>query len=138
MTSPIIVRLATGAHRATDDAGREDLMLLPERLDQIDAWIAEGLLDGDELNAADFQIGANVRALLFSEDLAPFVEGRPAEHLARRVAPDYPGHMGRGALPAEWLQPLRDAATPEPAGPDLAVLASTTPGSWRETWPQPA
>ncbi|MEY2513767.1 MAG: glutathione S-transferase [bacterium] len=122
MTSPIIVRLATGAHRATDDAARDDLMLLPERLDQIDAWIAEGLLDGTELNAADFQIGVNVRALLFSEDLAPFVTGRPAERLARRVAPDYPGRLGP-VLPADWLQPLRDAAAAVPAGPAALVAA---------------
>jgi glutathione S-transferase len=115
MASPLIVRLATGAHRATDDAGREDIMLLPERLDQIDAWIAEGLLDGDELNAADFQIGVNVRAMLFADDLAPFIEGRPAERLARRVAPDYPGHMGP-VLPPEWLQPLRDAGGAVPTG----------------------
>jgi glutathione S-transferase len=109
MGSPLIVRLATGAHRATDEAGREDCELLPERLDQIDAWIAEGLLDGEELNAADFQIGVNVRALLFSDDLAPFVAGRPAERFARRVAPDYPGHLN-AVLPADWLAPLRQAA----------------------------
>ena len=109
MASPLIVRLATGAHRATDEAAREDCELLPERLDQIDAWIAEGVLDGEELNAADFQIGVNVRALLFSEDLALFVEGRPAERFALRVAPDYPGHVG-AVLPPEWLAPLREAA----------------------------
>jgi glutathione S-transferase len=109
MAAPLIVRLATGAHRASDEAAREDCELLPERLDQIDAWIAEGVLDGDELNAADFQIAVNVRALLFAEDLAPFVEGRPCERFARRVAPDYPGHL-HAVLPPEWLGPLRDHA----------------------------
>ena len=86
----------TGAHRASDAAGREDLELLPERLDQIDAWIAEGLLGGDELNAADFQIARQrLRAHARPTDLAPFIEGRPAAALARRVAPDYAGHLGR-------------------------------------------
>jgi glutathione S-transferase len=117
VSARLIVRLATGAHRASDEAGREDLMLLPERLDQIDAWIAEGLLGGDELNAADFQIAVNVSLLAFMEDVAPFLEGRPAAALARRVAPAYPGHV-RAVLPADWLAALREASAPSaPATP---------------------
>jgi glutathione S-transferase len=97
-----IIRLASGAHRATEDAAREDVALLPERFDQIDAWIEEGRLGGPDLNAADFQIAVNVSALLTSEDLAPLVAGRPAEALARRVVPEYGGHLGR-VLPRDWL-----------------------------------
>jgi glutathione S-transferase len=109
LSAPIVIRLATGVHRATDEHGREDLALLPERLDQIDAWIAEGLLNGPELNAADFQIGVNVSALMLADDVRPFVEGRPAAAFARRVAPNYEGHIGK-SLPHEWLEPLRAAA----------------------------
>jgi glutathione S-transferase len=105
--APIVIRLATGAHRALDEHGREDLALLPERLDRIDAWIEDGLLDGPELNAADFQIAANVAALMLSDDIRPFVEDRPAAAFARRVAPDYQGELGP-CLPYEWLGPLRD------------------------------
>lgn len=108
MAAPLIMRLATGVHRATDDAGREDIELLPERLDQIDSWIDDGVLGGGVLNAADYQIAVNISALLLSDDLAPFVEGRPAAELARRVAPDYAGHLGP-VVPDEWLAPLRDA-----------------------------
>ncbi len=108
-SSRLIVRLATGAHRATDEAGREDLELLPEHLDQVDRWIEEGLLNGEELNAADFQIAPNIAALLLCEDLAPFVADRPAAQLARRVAPDYVGRL-RPVLPTEWLEPLRATA----------------------------
>jgi glutathione S-transferase len=116
LAAPLIVRLATGAHRASDDHGREDLALLPERLDQIDAWIAQGLLNGAELNAADFQIAPNLAGLLFAEDLAPFVQGRPAAELARRVAPGYQGHIRR-VIPPEWLAALRASeATRKPAG----------------------
>ncbi len=111
----LIIRLATGAHRASEAAGREDVALLPARLDQIDAWIEESRLGGAALNAADFQIAANLSALLSSEDLAPFVEHRPAEILARRVAPEYGGHVGR-VLPAEWLAgPQMSGDTPEPS-----------------------
>jgi len=94
----VIIRLATGAHRATEDAAREDVDLLSERLDQVDAWIAEGRLGGAELNAADFQIAVNVSALLCSEDLAPLIVGRPAAALASdgRVPS---GHMRRSRIP---------------------------------------
>lgn len=105
LAAPAIVRLASAYHRATEAAGQADLAELPERLDQIDAWIEEGLLDGPELNAADFQIGVNLSAMLRSDDAARFVEGRPAATLARRVAPEYEGHIGAVA-PVQWLEPL--------------------------------
>jgi glutathione S-transferase len=108
MFAPVIMKLATGVHRATDEAGREDIELLPERLDQIDAWIAEGVLNGPELNAADYQIGVNVSAMLLSVDLAPFIVGRPAEALGRRAAPDYQGHLGP-IVPEDWMAELRAA-----------------------------
>jgi glutathione S-transferase len=114
MAAPIVIRLATGVHRASDPHGREDVELLPARLDQIDAWIAEGLLNGDELNAADYQIAVNVSALMLTEDLRPFIEGRPAEAFARRVAPDYQGHIA-ASLPPEWLAPLRATRQLEPS-----------------------
>jgi glutathione S-transferase len=107
--APAILRVASAYHRATEAAGRVDVAELPARLRQIDAWIEEGLLDGPELNAADFQIAANLAAMLRSDDAAPFVEGRPAARLARRVAPEYPGHIGAVA-PQEWLESLRPGA----------------------------
>ena len=108
--APVVIKLATGLHRASDEAGREDIELLPERMDQIDAWIAEGIIGGEQLNAADFQIGVNVSALMLSDDLSPFVDGRPAAALARRVLPDYVGHIGP-VVPAEWMEQLRAADT---------------------------
>jgi glutathione S-transferase len=109
MFAPVVIKLATGLHRASDEAGREDVELIPERLDQIDAWIADGVLGGETLNAADFQIGVNVSALMLSDDLTPFVEWRPAAALARRVFPNYVGHLGP-VVPAEWMDELRAAA----------------------------
>ncbi|HWC27124.1 MAG TPA: glutathione S-transferase family protein [Solirubrobacteraceae bacterium] len=124
--APVIMKLATGAHRATDDAGREDVARLPERLDQIDAWIAEGVIGGAELNAADFQIAVNVSALLLSEDLAPFIEGRPAAALARRVAPGYEGRI-RSVLPEDWLASLhgRPGEGGPPSGADELARPAT-------------
>jgi glutathione S-transferase len=132
---PLIVRLATGAHRASDAAGREDLELLGERLDQIDEWIVQGLLNGPELNAADFQIAPNVSGLLLSEDLAPYIRDRPAAAFARRVAPGYVGHLA-AVIPPDALAALRShrtapAAAPSPASASASASASVlaTPGS---------
>jgi len=105
MLAPVVIKLATGLHRASDEAGREDIELLPERMDQIDAWIADGVLGGEQLNAADYQIAVNVSALMLSEDLTPYIEWRPAAALARRVLPDYGGHIGP-VVPAEWMEQL--------------------------------
>lgn len=61
-----------------------------------------------------------------SEDLAPLIEGRPAAALARRVAPEYGGHMSR-VLPTEWLAGLdtnpSGATIAEPRGSE-AILRS--------------
>lgn len=122
---PLIVRLATGAHRASDAAGREDLELLGERLDQIDAWIEQGLLNGPELNAADFQIAPNISGLLLSEDLAPYIRDRPAAAFARRVAPGYVGHLA-AVIPHDALAALRGHGSP---GAPAAVPHAGAPTS---------
>ena len=108
----LVTRLATAGHRATDRVGERDLAALPARLDEIDAWIAQGLLDGAELNAADFQLAPNVALLLRFEDLAPYLEGRPAARLAQRLVPEFPGRIP-AVLPPAWLAPLRgDGSAP--------------------------
>ena len=100
-----ILWAATQGHGATDDVCVQAIEDLPGMLDRIDAWIRDGLLGGEVLTAADLQIGANVRLLLLFEDLSPWIEGRPAAELARRVAPVYPGRIG-AVFPSEWLEPL--------------------------------
>lgn len=101
---PVFVRVAASAHGATDAACRRDLAQLPAMLDEVDAWIADGTIGGPELNAADFQIGACLRPLLFADDLAALGDDRPWARHARRIAPDYPGHIA-SLLPPAWLPP---------------------------------
>jgi glutathione S-transferase len=133
---PLIIRLATGAHRASDAAALEDLELLGERLDQIDAWIAEGLLNGPELNAADFQIAPNVSGLLLSEDLAPYIRDRPAAAFAKRVAPGYAGHLA-SVIPADALAALRSHDAPSlDAGPAAADAADESLYEVGSAWPR--
>jgi len=81
---------------------RADVAEIPSHLDHIDSLIGEGILNGERLNAADFQIGVTTRALLGFPELAALVEGRPAGAHARRVLPDYPGPMPPG-IPKSWL-----------------------------------
>jgi glutathione S-transferase len=92
---------------ARDAVIQADLIGLPAILDKLDAWIEEGVLDGKDLNAADFQIAPSVQLLLMADDYAQALRGRPVEAFARRVAPPYPSRVGP-ALPAAWLSPIRE------------------------------
>ena len=80
-----------------------DLASLPAGVEKVHELIAEGLIGGDEPTAADLQIGATLRVLLTIRDLDPLLAGTPAEALARRLFPDYPGNVPAGAFPASWL-----------------------------------
>ncbi|MEA2180900.1 MAG: glutathione S-transferase [Solirubrobacteraceae bacterium] len=128
MSRGLVIYLANAVHRATDRACDDDLAALPACLDTIDAWIAEDLLNGPELNAADFQIAPNISLLRCFEDLAPLIEGRPAARLAQRVAPDFPAEIG-AVLPPTWLTPICTASSaampqPGPIGPGDAPRTS--------------
>ncbi|WCB95855.1 hypothetical protein DSM104299_04606 [Baekduia alba] len=85
-----------------DDAGvRADLAALPLLLDQVDQYIADGVLNGAQPNAADLQIAPTIRLLYALEDLRPLIDGRPAEAFAFRWF-DRPGAtVPTGALPVE-------------------------------------
>ena len=61
---------------------------LPGMLDRIDAWVHAGVLNGDELNAADFMIAPSLAVLCYRRDLRPQIEQRPAGELVERVIPE--------------------------------------------------
>jgi glutathione S-transferase len=101
--APAVTTIERRLNDATDDAERADLEALPAQLDRIDRWIADGVLDGARLNAADLQIGATLNLLLAIEDLRPSIEGRPAAALAGRIYPPIPGRVPAGTIPADRL-----------------------------------
>ena len=107
-----LVALSARFNEASDDNARAALAKLPELLDKVDSWIESGVLNGEQLNAADFQIAPSIGLMMTLDDLRPAIENRPAGALARRVVPKYPGRMPP-VLPAQWLAPLR----PEGASP---------------------
>lgn len=109
-TAAPVIAAEVRINRAHDEIVRADLAALPTSLDQIDAWIAEGLLGGDPPSAADVQIAASLRLAMTLDDLRPFIESRPAGKLALRAIPEFPGRTPP-VLPREWLEPLRPSAS---------------------------
>jgi hypothetical protein len=107
--APPFIGRGVRVNGATDDAVRTNLASLDSMLGRIDEWIESGVLDGESLNAADFQIGASVRLLLTFRDLLPLIDDRPACRLARRAVPDYAGDTPP-VFPPDWLKPLRESA----------------------------
>jgi glutathione S-transferase len=111
LTAAPIVALSARFNEAGDDNVRRDLEGLPGLLDRVDGWIADGVLNGEQLNAADFQIATSLGLAMTMDDLRPAIESRPAGALAKRVVPNYPGRTPP-ILPAAWLEPLRGASAP--------------------------
>jgi glutathione S-transferase len=105
MTAGPFIALDGRANEASDVNVRDDISILPGLLQRVDDWIAEGVLGGEQLNAADFQIAPSLRLAMSLEDLRPAIENRPAGELALRVVPNYPGRTPP-VLPADWLEPL--------------------------------
>jgi glutathione S-transferase len=98
-----VLRLDAALNHAHAESVRADLAALPSMLDRIDAWIDDGDLGGVPSTAVDYQLAGSLRLLLTLEDLAPCFRGRPAEKLALRLIPDFPGRVSAGVLPAAWL-----------------------------------
>lgn len=98
LVTPVIGRAARWNNRASAASAVVDLEALPAQLDAIDDWIAEGVLGGEQPNAADLQIGSSLRMLGSFADVRPLLDGRPGDALARRLFPDYAGEMPAGAI----------------------------------------
>lgn len=85
---PLLGRLIFAAG---PNAERELWSELPRMLDRIDTWIADGVLGGDEPNAADFMIAPSLALILYRPDTVPLFSGRPALELVDRLLPEPPG-----------------------------------------------
>ena len=73
---------------ATNEAAEPALRAeLPATLDRIDAWIAGGVLNGPQLNVADFMVAPSLALMLYRSDLGPVFDGRPALALVDRLLP---------------------------------------------------
>jgi glutathione S-transferase len=88
---------------AEEGAVRADLRSLPRHLDRIDGWLAEGVLGGETVNAADLQIAPTSRLMLTIGDVRPYFAGRPAEAHAMALFGEWAGSTPPGVFPAQWL-----------------------------------
>ena len=101
--APLITRIEGRMNHADDGNVRADLKALGGHLDRVDGWIAEGVLGGEQPNAADLQIATTLRLLMTIGDVRPLIEGRPAGDLALRLFPTAPGSTPAGVFPADWV-----------------------------------
>lgn len=67
---------------------RELLDALPGMLDRVDAWIADGTLNGEQLHAADYMIVTSLALMMYRPDLESEIASRPAGALVDRVLPE--------------------------------------------------
>jgi glutathione S-transferase len=82
---PYILSRVFRSNPARDD---ELLAELSAMLDRIDALIGEGVLNGPQLNAADFMVAPSLALILYRPDVKPMFEGRPALELVDRLLPE--------------------------------------------------
>jgi glutathione S-transferase len=106
--SKVVLPIERRLNNVDDAAVRADLAALPGYLDQVDQYIADGVLNGEQPNAADLQIAPTIRLLYALEDVRPLIDGRPAKDFAFRWFPQLPASVPTGALP---VQTAAQAAT---------------------------
>lgn len=99
--SHVVIPIERKMNAVTDEQVRADLAELPLMLDKIDQYIADGVLDGEQPNAADLQIAPSIALLWALEDARPLIAGRPAEAFAFRWFPRPTASVPPGALPVE-------------------------------------
>jgi glutathione S-transferase len=85
MLTPVVPAFVRQAG-ASDERVRRDLAELPGLLNEVDRLLEIGVIGGEELGAADFQIASTVRTLLAMNDVGRLVAGRPAESFAELAA----------------------------------------------------
>jgi glutathione S-transferase len=85
LITPWIGRLTFAARPGED---RQLLTDLSAMLDRIDAWVERGVLNGPELNVADFMVAPSLALILYRPDVLPIFGGRPALELVDRLLPE--------------------------------------------------
>ncbi|HKH22098.1 MAG TPA: glutathione S-transferase N-terminal domain-containing protein [Solirubrobacterales bacterium] len=81
----MVMRIAGRFFGISDETERLDLAALPHVLDRVDSMVESGVLDGAQLNAADFQVVPSLWLLAYRRDVRDIVEARPAWRLTERV-----------------------------------------------------
>lgn len=94
---------------------RKDVEGLPEWIDQIDRFIADGAIGGAQANAGDLTIFSSIWLLRSLADLRPMLDARPTGRKAKELFGEAPGEVPEGSFDAAWLTNVnaaRGAAAP--------------------------
>jgi glutathione S-transferase len=78
----------TAVFSAGAEAERALHARLPSMLDKVDGWIADGVLNGEQLTAADHLIAPSLALLTYPVAVRPQLEGRPLMALLDRLLPE--------------------------------------------------
>lgn len=96
------VRATWRYHGITAARLHADLAGLAAKIEHVERLAEDGVIGGEQPNAADLQIGATIRVLMPIGDLRPVLTDTAAERIAVRLFPDYPGEVPAGAYPSGW------------------------------------
>ena len=99
---PAIRPVVNTQMRVSDETARACALALPGQLGRVDALLAEGVIGGEQPNAADFQVATSVRLMMTADQLRDHIAARPAGEHAMALCPDYPGRL-HAVLPPEWV-----------------------------------
>jgi glutathione S-transferase len=81
----VVARAVLMAFGASKQQQREDVERTGEILDRLDAWIDEGVLNGEELRSPDFAVASSLALVEYILVLRPELRRRPAMALLDRV-----------------------------------------------------
>jgi glutathione S-transferase len=84
----VMARLVKIAYGMTAEQFRDDQTRTRELLDHVDELIAAGVLHGDQLTCADFQIATSLALIEYRMDVRDELRSRPAAQLMERVLPE--------------------------------------------------
>lgn len=103
-TAGPIIWAASRLNSADDGAVRRDLAELPALLDTADGYVLDGVIGGEEPNAADFQIAPSIALLMKQDSLRPALSRRPVAGVVERLIPEslFPGTFAP-VIPEDWL-----------------------------------
>lgn len=90
-----VARAVLKAFRVTDEQLQDDRRRTGEILDQVDAWIADGVLNREQLRSPDFAIASSLALVEYVVVLQPELRRRPLMELIERVFSGRGGARGR-------------------------------------------
>ena len=136
-TAAPLVALSVRFNEADDEHAKADLAALPGCLDKVDAWIADGVIGGEEPNVADYQIAPSIRLLMTLDDLRPAIEDRPAGKLAMRCSrlPGRTAGATRTPGSSRCARRLKATRAGAPAARPRAAPPARRPAAYRRAAP---